>query len=56
VKNHASSHGKIAGQNGPICGLMHSSGEIKEGAGFIKEEMNEHGKVARKPTQGPGKS
>jgi hypothetical protein len=33
---------------------MSVKGEIKEGAGFVKEEMNEHG-VAGSPAQGAGR-
>ena len=31
---------------------MSVKGQIKEAAGFVKEEANEHGKSARKPKQG----
>jgi hypothetical protein len=31
---------------------MSVKGEIKEGAGFVKEEMNEHGKSQRKAQEG----
>jgi hypothetical protein len=35
---------------------MSVKGEIKEGAGFVKKEMNEHGKSPGSPAQNAGRS